>query len=68
MTILIPLVILGALMTALGYYFATNEGKLQQAKPTDGNQGARLPKPLRTEPDPGAAGAEQPMRGVPLHQ
>jgi hypothetical protein len=70
MTILIPIAILGVLVTAVGYYFATHEGQLQQAKSgrPDDVTGVRLPMPSAdTSADPTAAGAEQPVRGVPLH-
>lgn len=60
MTILIPIAILAVLMTLAGYYFATHEGKLQQANgaPLD-TPPTRVKTPLSTPQDPTAAHTTQ---------
>lgn len=66
MTVLIPILILGGIVGAIGFYYAANEGKVQHgeiSKRSDRN-GATIPQP-RTQPDESAR-LEQPPRGVSL--
>jgi hypothetical protein len=74
MTVLIPMIVGGVLMGAIGYYFARHEGELQQAKPQRRDD-IRLTNQPPAIQAPDAARAQQssqmgpqgPQHGVPLH-